>query len=325
MTGKTHYKLGFLYYIIIASLSSFTIMKFIDIKFSLLGVLVAIIASLLPDADTRYSKINEYNPLAKAATTTASFIEKLVIKVVYFIIFIGFSYVLFTNSTEIISFISFITTKENATILTYSSILLIMFLGIFGSSFIMKIPFINGVGIIINKISEKIQGLLVRLTYFFIATLLIIKGENALESYLWAFIFICIGLFPHRSFTHSPEGFLLITGAFNYLAHLINLDYLGIAFFIGYFSHLYLADVFTNSGVPLSFLPYLLEKVHIHDKLKVNPTYTRIYKILNHRLRLPLMSTNTKGGNIFEFFYVVSLVCLLVLIYIKCPISIKLY
>mgnify|MGYP007040106842 FL=1 len=60
-------------------------------------------------------------------------------------------------------------------------------------------------------------------------------------------------------------------------------------------SHLYLADIFTESGIPLSFIPYIIQKLGLEEKMKDN----MVYKALSIRLRIKLMGTGSGWEGIY--------------------------
>ncbi|RCX10409.1 LexA-binding, inner membrane-associated putative hydrolase, partial [Anaerobacterium chartisolvens] len=125
--------------------------------------------------------------------------------------------------------------------------------------------------------------------------------------YLAGLLLIATAIFPHRSFLHSTEGLVLYSICAFYLAGKLGYAYLGNAFFLGYASHLYLADMFTKEGIPLSVIPMILKKAGVHKVLKKYTLYRAVYGVLDIRLRLPLSSTGSKSGDRLEGAYVLLL------------------
>lgn len=116
----------------------------------------------------------------------------------------------------------------------------------------------------------------------------------------------------HGTFVHGrrPKKFYMSICAV-YLSRKIDMLYLGVAFVVGYFSHLYLSDALTPSGVPISFIPTLFKKLKIHHKLKDRPFYKKAMRFLSKRISFRLIQT----GSTWEKIYVFALIVICIIEY----------
>ncbi|AOT68325.1 hypothetical protein [Geosporobacter ferrireducens] len=71
-------------------------------------------------------------------------------------------------------------------------------------------------------------------------------------------------------------------------------------------------------------LPRILGKIGLHKRLRKFKLYSLLYQVLNIRLRVPLISTGTKLGNIFEKGYVLTLLLTSIVFFVIFDGSIKL-
>lgn len=87
----------------------------------------------------------------------------------------------------------------------------------------------------------------------------------------------------------------------------------GYAAVIGYISHIFMGDLFTNSGIVIFSFPYLLNKVSF---VKRNKKLSKILRRLTVRIRIPLMKTYTKRGYWVEKLYIAVLAIFAILAYL---------
>lgn len=299
MLGKTHYKLGIGYYLIFLPIiiTVFTVNKADQV---ILGIICAAVAALLPDIDSSTSKINIKNPITCIPVKFIDITTKIFLYIIRCGILMGVSYLLWRHA---------INAEKHKQLLQSISICLLV-LGLIGNKIIRFIPFYSHFETIAIMLCEKIKKTVI----IILITAIVIAGfiynfntYNDWVIYLFGVVLIFSTVFPHRTFTHSIEGFLSYSFYAYYLSTLFRYQHLGAAFIIGYFSHIYLADIFTDSGIPLSFIPYLLRRIGVHGKMKEKESkiYNAIYKILSIRLRINLMTT---GSGWEAFYYSVVLI-----------------
>lgn len=98
---------------------------------------------------------------------------------------------------------------------------------------------------------------------------------------------------PHRTFSHSIEGFVLASLIF------YNLGFYsgnGWAFAVGYASHLWLSDIFTSEGVPLFYAGNWLSRKIPLEKLSEKINFNTLGKNIS-------IHSFFKTGTRFENFY----------------------
>ncbi len=267
------------------------------VSFSWVGVVVAIIAALLPDADEENSLINARNPVIG----TASFIVRISAFLAKWAVGFGFFWLVGRITGPLVEGF------RPGTGHGWERIC--FFLGCTSPIIGYLVPGL-----------EKAYGLIdgsARLacrfiwTAFYVAVacygLYIAYKGNLCGLALAA---LCLGavLFRHRTVLHAPEGFLLsvltAAGFFTSLGH----SELVWAFAIGYGSHLYLADLFTDTGVPVSGVPVILDRLKVRSRLLETNWYPKLDELLTRKISLPLMRTGTPSGNLFEGGYLMILV-----------------
>lgn len=309
MMGKTHYILGILYYFLFSMIPMFTIFKFADNKAIILCILAAAMGAIFPDADSDHSLINNRNPIFKTSNKVINHYKKRLKKIYSFIFF----------STPAVLIIIYIYREKiySKELLAVISVLFILaFNGVkIGEK--IYIPILTDGLRTINIGAARIKKIFMMLVYLSIGIVCIYLSRGSISGIIWGIIFIFIAIFPHRTFLHSPEGIILVTIGVRYLENKLHISNISVAFFIGYFSHLYLADIFTNSGVPISTLPLISRKIGIHKILKNNKVYMTVYYFFNKRLTIPLIKTGSKMGNILEGLYVLCLFILVFTIFIN--------
>jgi len=276
MMGKTHLKIGILSYCIILTIPLFAVIPYVTVSgISLVQIIIAGIAALMPDADSQHSYINRLNPVTGAANKAVDVGENILIKAISFSFTIGIGgLVLFNPGTLIKLFMSAGASHNKSMIFTYLIGLCLVLLGlagIKGERTLKKIPIIGNVYMLVVKNTRSIVSIIrkyvLKLIYSGVGIWIILYNLNTYGDpnlYLIGLIFLGIAIFPHRSFLHSIEGLIALTLAVNYLGNKIGYNQAAHAFFIGYFSHLYLADIFTKEGIPLSIIPRILRKTGIH-------------------------------------------------------------
>lgn len=334
MMGKTHLKIGILSYCLVLTIPLFAAVPYITQNgISLVQIIIAGIAALMPDADSQHSYINRLNPVTGAANKAVDVSESILIKIISFSFTIGIGgLIIFNPGTLIKMFISAGISYNKSKILVYLIgviLVLLGLVGIKGERILKRIPIVGYIYKLVIKNTKSITSIirkyLLKLIYISIGAWIILYNVNKYNDfnlYLIGTIFLGIAVFPHRSFLHSTEGLIALTIAVHYLSNKIGYVQATPAFFIGYFSHLYLADIFTKEGIPLSIMPRILKKTGIHAVMKKFKVYMIIYKIINIRLVVPIMSTGSKKGDLIENSYVFALVAAFIIAAVKFNIEI---
>jgi hypothetical protein len=312
MLGRTHYKLGIGYYLLFLPVIT-TIYSIKYPEHIITGIIVSAIAALLPDIDTATSKINQKNILTSIPIRIIEHGSSFFLYIIRLVFFFGTAYLTWSlaeNSSE-----------KTKTILICAAALLVL-IGISGGHLMRKIPVLRTVYNSLEKKTTLISVRLKKIVVFTIITAIVVIGFiynyrtlNNWAVYFLGFVLILSTISAHRTFTHSIEGFLLYSGCVIYISNLLGHIHLGLAFTIGYMSHLYLADIFTNTGIPLSFWGYVLDKSGLHQKLRGKKLYDRIYKILSFRLKISLFNTGSK----LEYVYYLMIYILVGILWYTLP------
>lgn len=314
MMGKTHFKVGVLSYAIISTVPAFGG----NAKISLVNLAVAGVAALMADADSQHSSINHMNPITGSANKAIDLFRDIIEMIVRLGFTLGLAWLIIEQASYVKGMIGSVATlRPYAEMITYGAAAILVLMGLSGKKgnwFIRKIPVIGGIYrafiSLIYNLASQLKRAVMFIVYAGIGVWIIyynLKHYQDNRLNLIGVLFIGIAVFPHRSFLHSIEGFTLFTLAVGYLANKIGHSYLLYPFMIGYGSHLYLSDIFTNEGVPLSSVPMILKKLRIDQHLRKYSWYSMIMNVLEIRLKVPLMSTGTAGGHFFEYGYVVIL------------------
>jgi len=309
MMGRTHYIVGILYYLLFSMIPMCTILGFSNNKTIVFCILAAAVGAIFPDADSDHSLINSRNPIFKTSNKVINNSKKRLKRLYSFIFFS-------TPAALIILYIY----RENRYSKELLAVVVILFVLAFNGVKIgekIYIPIFTDGLRAINAGAARVKKIFMMLVYLSLGAVCIYLGRGSTEGIVWGTIFIFIAIFPHRTFLHSPEGIILVTVGVRYLEKRLHISNISIAFFIGYFSHLYLADIFTNSGIPISTLPSILKKIGLHKKLKNNKIYMKFYSFFDTRLSIPLIKTGSKLGSILEGLYVVCLSILVFTIFLK--------
>ncbi len=324
MMGLTHVRVGVLYYVIL-SVAVIPILAVFPLLYgihgnsiSIAGIMVAAFAALLPDLDSQHSIINQINPVTGLANKIIEMITRGLELIVRLVFSIGIAALIIKYAPQVIAQIEHIQfLKQYADIITYGTALLLIISGVIGGSAIISIPLLGegykNIISLIRKGDSFFKRIAMFLVYAGTGMFIIIynyKQVNDSVLYLVGFLVIAAVIFPHRTFLHSIEGLCLFSFCAFHLSQKIGYSYLGRAFFLGYSSHLYLSDMFTKEGVPLSILPRIIKKIGIYDRLSKNKLFNLVYNVLNIRLRIPISSTGTKAGNKIEACYVLILIIL---------------
>ncbi len=326
MMGKTHYKLGVLWYVVFVVLPFIPVLPFLGnpSMLTIAGIAAAALGGLMPDMDSQHSQINCINPATGLANKAIDFVEDLVMAVTQLIFTVGLGALIIYNSKFLIRQLSslHLPFSKYSTFIVYITAALLILIGISNRRMVEEIPVIGNIYDIIRELVLTVSSILKR-----IIMLLVYGGSGAFLVwynfthwhdgfiYIAGILLVGIAIFPHRTFLHSLEGLIMFSIVATYLADKVGYTYLAGAFIIGYITHLYLSDLFTNSGVPLSILPKIAEKTGLHKLLRGNALYKAIYKVLNIRLRVPIMSTGTNKGNSMELGYVLGMTILVGVIY----------
>lgn len=304
MMGRTHYVLGILYYLLFSIVPIFSIVKLSNNKTIIIGIVAAAIGAIFPDADSDHSLINSRNPIFKNYNNAVNRYKKLLKNIFAFMFF---SFLAFL--TALYMYQEYNYTKLSTAII--ASLIVLAFNGVKVGEKI-HIPILTDGLRAIDSGAARIKKIFMMVIYLSLGIICIYLSKGSIEGVIWGTIFIFIAIFPHRTFLHSPEGIIIVTIGVSYLEKILHISNIALPFFIGYFSHIYLADIFTNSGVPLSTIPVILRKIGIHKKLKKHHSYMKVYRVLNTKLSIPLIKTGSKLGNVVEWLYVCGVGIILV-------------
>ncbi len=322
MMGVTHVRIGILYYIIL-SMTAIPLITTLPLvsgmnsnRISLVGILVVAIAAAMPDMDCQHSIINQINPVTGLTNKIIEFITRGLELIVRLVFSIGIAILIIKYAPQIIAQIEHIQSlKQYADIITYGTSILLIISGVIGGSAIISIPLLGegykNIISLIRKGDSFFKRIVMFLVYAGTGIFIIIynyKQVNDSVLYLVGVLVIAAVIFPHRTFLHSTEGLCLFSFCAFHLSQKIGYSYLGSAFFLGYSSHLYLSDMFTKEGVPLSIIPRIVKKIGIYERFSKNKLFSLVYNVLNIRLRIPISSTGTKTGNKIEACYVLILI-----------------
>lgn len=292
MSGKVHYQLGILYYLLLCFIPIFAAGSFFHTQFSLLGIGAAALGALLPDLDAKNSKIHRINPVLRTTNGLLDKAERALALVLKILFTIGLGFVMCIYAPVIIvNLEKFGLQGEHAAIITYGMGGFLILLGFVQENIVMKLPGFNKLYQLLRSITQVLKRGASILVYAGLGIWIIYYNyQNGQEflGYVWGVLFILVSVFPHRTFLHSPEGLLIFTAAVVYLADKLQYPILAKGFYIGYFSHLYLADIFTKEGVPISSIPAVLKKTGVHGILSKYKIYRRLYKLFNIHLVIPI-------------------------------------
>ena len=306
MMGKTHYSLGILYYLLFCMIQGFSLSNFPNGKIMIIGMLGAALGAIFPDADSDHSLINNRNPVFKVSNKIINYWRELLKKI--------FAFIFFAMPSILIIIYMYRENYYSIGLIIFSTILFILAFNGVKVGEKIYIPILTYVLKSINSGAAKLRKLFMMIIYLSLASASIYFSGGNVEGLIWGVIFIFIAIFPHRTFLHSPEGMIIVIIGVMYIEKRLQIPNISTAFSIGYFSHLYLADIFTNSGVPISTIPLILKKLGIHSGLKKYKSYMVVYNILNKKLSIPLIKTGSKLGSIVEGFYVFFLFISLILV-----------
>lgn len=331
MMGRTHYKIGMLTYILLFLLPAIPVIGLIQFKqpLTLVGILFAGLGAYLPDLDSQHSTATKYNPLTALPVMGVNIIKDTVKNILKITITIGIAGVVYIKRHEFIAALGKMDVpiiKEYRVYWVYGTMILLVILAISSKETLRHFPVIGSIYRLGEQGIEKGMGVIKRLLltaiYLCIGVMTILYNLNHGHQplvYLAAAYMIGIAIFPHRTLLHSLEGFLLFTVLALTISAKVGYVNLGYAAVIGYFSHLYLSDILTSSGIPLSVLPTILRAMHLEQKIKNNKFMCNLYKILDIRLKiLPGIQTGSTIGNTVELAYIVIIGIAITGIILKC-------
>jgi len=317
--GKTHMRVGALSYGILNTVTGIIVHK---PALSIVPMLISGAVALFADADEKNSKVNRSNPVTGIPIKIVEKLERFLRWVVKLLLTFGLGGMLLYYSAKVrvtLSQAPFIGDNASATIYTAGIILILA--GFISEGFLRKIPLLGVIyeytSVGLHNGTNIIKRLLFVLIYSGIGMAVIwynYQNGSSIFIYLMGFLLIAVALFPHRTVLHSVDGFIVFSLCAWYVLYKFQHIFLLPPVIFGYFSHLFLADVFTNSGIPLSMFPTILKATRLHNMLSKYENYSKVFNILDIRIRLPLMSTGSDEGNMFEQLYVFVLLVLLIAI-----------
>lgn len=273
MNGRTHMATGCLLY---------GILHFsVNTPFTLEGFVVVAASSILADIDEPGSMANRMNPL----TGALYFLEKVAQKLVKISVVIGLLVLTWTER-ELFMQLS---------IPTVSGLCVLSFLLI---SFLFRI--FDHLGRVFVRFGVRM------LLFLFGSSLLFFSNGN--PAFILPGVFLLIaGYFRHRSVLHSPEAVILSSIGAYQLFLIVGRPDLLYPFTLGYSAHLYLGDIFTDHGVPISGIPYLLDALVTWFPQARKFRESKIMRALNKKVTLPVFKTGTALGELGEGIYVILL------------------
>lgn len=316
MMGKSHFKIGILAYTIVATVP--VSIKLIETQtISVAGMLAAGVAALAVDADCNESQINRLNPIIGSAIKVTSGIEKMIKDILRMVFTFGIGALLIHYARPILKFSHSLPIRnmdQYAPAILYGLGALFIFLGFLGwrgEKIMRRLPLVGHFYRWALKMIRRGTAFLKRvlMVVLYVGAGLWIIIYNCYHSKTPGLFFIGLlligtGIFPHRTLLHSPEGVILFAFCAIYVSQKLGWNALAFPMIIGYASHLYLGDIFTMEGVPVSSLPMLLEKSGLDRHLKRFRLYRLIFKLLDLNLAIPIMRTGSRWGRIFEATYV---------------------
>ncbi len=326
MLGKTHYKIGILYYLIFSTIPVFSlsVLKNQPINVLILNIITAGCAALLPDIDCSSSIAYTKNPIGIVISKGFIILQKMLVKIIHLAFTIVSAYLIYTNRNSISIYLvkkfSINTTKIK--IVIYIFIVILIFLGLAGTHNAKKTSIIGKlyktVGQKISKKIYKTKRLILTVIYISLSILIAYYNYTHWDKviiYAASLLIISAVIFPHRTLLHSLEGYLLISivsyNAFKIAGYID----MGKSFIIGYGTHLYLSDIFTDTGIPFTFIGYMLGRFPKHELWAKNRLYRSIYKVLSKRLKLPIIKTGTSIGSLLENAYILGLIIIIYIIF----------
>lgn len=297
MYAGTHYKIGFFYYCMftcIVSSLGFSAIGF-D-KITLAGIIFSAIGGVFPDIDYEYSPVRTNNLIYRLLKryniiTLMSFIYFLYLVVIVF--YMPISFFSYENLLDELK-------AADRWELTF-----------FVASYLTHV--------VIFLLSIKFRKHLKTRVIPILAVLIIYNhvlppGVSDWGAFMVLLFIFTASIFPHRTFTHSIEGFICYSLAAIYLAAKSNFIYIGFCFSLGYFTHLWLADIFTHYGVHTLYLVYFLGEKGIISK------ETPLYAILGKKRSFHLMTVGSDRGHFIESAYVIgALIVLSIIMFATVP------
>lgn len=308
MMGKTHYTIAALYYILFCITPVYSVLPFTPSNITIVGIAAAIIGGMFPDADADHSLFNKQNPIFFASNKTIDALNATIKWI--------FSFIYFCGPAALIINYMYKKNDYSKGLIVISLILFILALNGAKIGERIYIPILTNVLKLINNGAIKLKKVMMMLIYISLGFACVYFNNGHILGVIWGAVFIAIAIFPHRTFLHSPEGIFIVTIGVMHLEQRIGIA-VSNAFFIGYFSHLYLGDIFTKSGVPVSAIPLIMKKTRLHRVLKRNVLYRKIYYILNIRISIPIIKTGSNQGKAIEGLYISALVFFTVFIKMK--------
>lgn len=317
MRGQTHYKLGILYYILICILPAAAVPIIFKTQFSFLGIGAAALGGLFPDIDCKNSLIYKRNPIFMATDEAVSILEQIF----YFILKVCFTLIpgilIILNANKIIWEFQNYFEFQRLKVITYSLSIVFILTFFISKKLLKKLPFFNLILSCSQKTGWLLKKFIVFAFFFALGVLIWITnnhgGRDPLVYCIVGIIFL-IPFLNHRCFSHSIEGIIVFTWVMNYFFTSIDYSELTIPFLIGYFSHLYLADIFTKEGIPLLFLPYFLRRVGIHKRLNNFGIYKVLDQIFHRHIRIFIEPREQRKANTFEKGYILSVIFAIIIL-----------
>lgn len=306
MRGKIHAEAAMLYYGMLATIPVTTSYLHLAGKVALACVAGAAIGGILADSDQENSLVNQANPSTKIVKIANAIFDALVKLIIYG----GGGLLLLLKAKELSQRLTYIHVPY-ALYIPYILAVIMFFTAFTNKKVARCVPIVGWIYSLItdggSKVFNFIKKWLIKLSFIGSATYLAYYNFNNHRDwviYLACILLVGAALFPHRTFLHTPFGCVLFSIVAIKTSYSLGYIEIGIAFSIGYFSHLFLCDSLTESGIPLFYLlPELLKKLGLFK----NKT---LKQILTTKLRLPFgrMKTSTPSGNLYESVYIFLLI-----------------
>lgn len=242
MLGRTHYKLGIGYYLISIPMIA-TVFAINKAEHLLFGILVAGFAALLPDIDTANSKINTQNIITRIPIKLVDKITTFLLLIVRCGLSFWVAYLLWMYSQG--------QSDTSKDIIQVIAIILAL-LGVLGSGIIKRLPFYSSIEKNTINFGNRLKKIIIYVVIIILVSVVYVYNYRVYNDwgiYLLGVVLILSAISEHRTFTHSLEGFLTYSILAYHITTLYGYTSIGIAFIIGYMSHLYLADIFVGTYI----------------------------------------------------------------------------
>ena len=130
--------------------------------------------------------------------------------------------------------------------------IILALLGVLGSGIIKRLPFYSSIEKNTINFGNRLKKIIIYVVIIILVSVVYVYNYRVYNDwgiYLLGVVLILSAISEHRTFTHSLEGFLTYSILAYHITTLYGYTSIGIAFIIGYMSHLYLADIFVGTYI----------------------------------------------------------------------------